>query len=393
MYRRSFIILNVLILFFNSCSDDYKLRINEPNFVSFEDAISVADNIPIERGSLSRSSIKRIQTIKPILDENGITVVYVINYEDGGFLILSADNRIQPVLAYSLSSSFPLQDNLTMPSGLIQWLYSIKENVKEIRKSKRVQSNDLKKLWNSNSISNLIGMDYKKAPDPNDNPINDPEDPNCPPLTTKQIGPLLTTEWGQTGSYNDQAKYLGCTEDPDGRAPTGCVATAMAQIMKFHRFPNNYLWDNMPNFYGTYETAKLMKDIADAVDMDWGCNASGADVEDEVPSSFKNDFGYSTASYSDFNHQTVKQQLDWNRPVILRGGRNAGWGIFSVYKDGHAWVCDGYRQYTNCTTSSLYLHMNWGWDGMYNDWFAYSNWNPGGDTFNYKQGMVFNIAP
>jgi hypothetical protein len=70
--------------------------------------------------------------------------------------------------------------------------------------------------------------------------------------------------------------------------------------------------------------------------MDWGCDGSSASTEDEVASSFRNDFGYSTASYADYNHTTVQQQLRWNRPVILKGGRNTGWWIFGVYSDGHA---------------------------------------------------------
>jgi hypothetical protein len=138
--------------------------------------------------------------------------------------------------------------------------------------------------------------------------------------------------------------------DGDGRAPTGCVATAMAQVMKYHEFPNNYNWDNMPDLWGTMETARLMRDVGDAVNMDWGCDGSGADTKDEVASSFRNDFGYSSASYSGFNRDIVKQQLRWNRPVILRGGRKSGW-------------------------------------------YAYNNWNPGDHTFNYNRGMVYNIKP
>ena len=176
----------------------------------------------------------------------------------------------------------------------------------------------------------------------------------------------------------------------------------MAQIMNFHEFPNNYNWDNMPDLWGTSETARLMRDIGDAVDMNWGCNSSGADTQDEVASSFRNDFGYSSASYAGFNRETVKQQLRWNRPEILRGGRKSGWWIFATYKDGHAWVCDGYRSSTiyseDCSMAwgYLYLHMNWGWgwssNGL-NGWYAYNNWNPGNHTFNYKRGMVYNIKP
>ncbi len=105
---------------------------------------------------------------------------------------------------------------------------------------------------------------------------------------------------------------------------------------------------------------------------------------------------YRLESLRGFNRDIVKQQLRWNRPVILRGGRKSGWWIFATYSDGHAWVCDGYRSSFDCETGTgyLYLHMNWGWSSnRLNGWYAYNNWNPGDHTFNYKRGMVYNIKP
>jgi hypothetical protein len=105
-------------------------------------------------------------------------------------------------------------------------------------------------------------------------------------------------------------------------------------------------------------------------------------------------FGYSSATYADYDYQTVVNELNNNRPVILRGGRNAGWWIFGVYTDGHTWVCDGYLRYIDpCWGSMLHLYMNWGWDGEHDGWHGMSNFNPGGDSYNYDTGMVYNIKP
>ena len=155
----------------------------------------------------------------------------------------------------------------------------------------------------------------------------------------------------------------------------------------------------MPDLESSIETARLMRDVGSAVHMDYGCNGSSANSKDEIASSFRNDFGYSSASYyTGFNAETVKRELNRNRPVILRGGRKSGWWIFATYKDGHAWVCDGYRSSLiyneDCSMGwgYLYLHMNWGWNnGDVNGYFSFNNWNPENLTFNYKKGMVYNI--
>lgn len=295
-----------------------------------------------------------------------------------------------------------------LPSGLVGWLAESSDMISEIRVLDKEQTQSVAKAWKPCQIQKTI-----KAIEPDDG--CDGNEGGCEDQYTT-VGPLLSTLWGQWGAYNDNAPFMverqfggitieipfdECPPSEDCcQAPTGCVATAMAQIMNFHEFPNNYNWDNMPDLWGTSETARLMRDIGDAVNMDWGCNGSAADTKDEVASSLRNDFGYSSASYADFNREIVKQQLIWNRPVILKGGRKSGWWIFVTYKDGHAWVCDGYKSIFHCEigTGYLYLHMNWGWGDTHygrslNGWYAYNNWNPGNHTFNYKKGMVYNIKP
>ena len=132
--------------------------------------------------------------------------------------------------------------------------------------------------------------------------------------TYEFLGPLMTTTWGQRKPYNDSVRFEGCPTA--GTAPTGCVATAMAQVMKFHEFPANYNWANMPDNTGTTETATLMRDIGEAVDMQYSCGGSGAYMNDAA-SAFSNDFGYQNANYSGFNRDEVIQQIRWNRPVLL----------------------------------------------------------------------------
>jgi len=384
--------LLLIAIFLFSCSEDEILDNtnnieNSSNFINYTTIENISKKISLSNNiKFKGEGLKTIKEINKIPDEKGNTSFYIINYNQGGFLILSSDNRIKPVLAYSDKGNFPIGKNEKYPSGLIGWLSGTKDKIQNVRLSNKIQSEEIKKSWSIEEIQNIV-----KKVDPIDN--NDCQN------EYETIGPLLQTIWGQGAGYNNLTPVTGCSNYYNGHAPTGCVATAMAQVMKFHQYPNSYNWSLMPNTYGTNETSILMRDIGTAVDMDYGCDGSSADTEDEVASSFRNDFNYSTASYADYNYQTVKQQLRWNRPVILRGGRDGGWWIFHIYKDGHAWVCDGFRRSfiwsEDCSMGwgYLYLHMNWGWNSSYNGWYSFNNWNPSNYTFNYCRGMVYNIKP
>lgn len=196
---------------------------------------------------------------------------------------------------------------------------------------------------------------------------------------------------------------------PCGKAYAGCVPIAIAQVMKFHQYPISYNWSSMPNNYGTTTTASLIKDIHNSITINvfgneipaisYDCDGTGVDKDYNTSGVFKNKFGYSSASQAEYNYETVKQQLRLTRPVILGGGRKSGWWIFSTYKDGHMWVCDGFRRSfiwsEDCSMGwgYLYLHMNWGWGGYENGWYAFNNFNPDTYTFNYQVKMVYNIKP
>lgn len=423
--KRFLLILLVGVLIY-SCSQDEQIapttevQQNE-NFISLDEASGIASEIeyPLSlnsikynhRASGTTNISKEIESITEIPDEKGNTSYYIISYKNSGFVIIAADNRINPVLAFSNSDKFPIDIN-QYPNGLVEWLAGTKDFITDIREKKKEQSDEIKKLWDIKEINRIINNRSTNNTNKNARTSSRPsycddldeyekEDyPECQDCQNSYttVGPLLTTRWGQWGVYNDLAPNLGC--GGDGRAPTGCVATAMAQVMNFHEFPNNYSWINMSDSWGTMETARLMRDIGDAVSMDWGCDGSSADTKNETASSFRNDFGYSSATYKDYNYNSdlIKYEINQGRPVILRGGRNTGWWIFGVYSDGHAWVCDGYRKSEICMGNGiiygyLYLHMNWGWSGSLNGYFSFNNWNPGDNTFNYKRGMVYNIKP
>lgn len=192
---------------------------------------------------------------------------------------------------------------------------------------------------------------------------------------------------------------MGCSDTGNGRAWAGCVATAMAQVMKYHQFPSNYPWSSMPNTGGSSNTSLLMHEIGSSVNMNYGCDGSGA-FSNNIPDAFTDDFGYQSASYSDFNFYTLKQDLNAGRPVILSASRDEVCVlVWCIALKGHAWVADGYIEnevwdYT-CENGTSYvsLYMNWGWGGSHDGWFSYSDWSPGNSDYAHGKKMVHNIKP
>ncbi|WP_086478480.1 MULTISPECIES: C10 family peptidase [Arenibacter] len=398
-YTKQWLVLVILGLFLFSCSRDDQSEIQqEPsNFIKEEIAIDIAKKINIDsKSSYSKKAAtkeeKKIGNILPVKDESNETVFYIVNYEGDGFMILSADNRVSPILAYSDTNTFRTNAE-SYPSGLVEWLSLTKEKVKSVRLNNEKQSEELKIEW-ENLISSQEGNISQLKEDPID--PNDCEDEH------EQVGPLLSTTWNQTCGYNDYMPVLNCDAgcSYNNRAYAGFVPVAIAQVMKFHEYPTNYNWTNMPNTYGTTTTASLINDIHNSISgISYDCDGTGVDKDYNTAGVFTNHFNYSTASQGGYNRDVVKQQLRSNRPVILGGGRDAGWWIFHDYADGHMWVCDGFRRSLiwseDCSMAwgYLYFHMNWGWGGYENGWYAFNNFNPGNNTFNYKVKMVYNIKP
>lgn len=372
-------------------AESLEIRQSE-NFVSIEKAKSLASVMEYHNTSISgrtTNATKEIESVLEVPDQDGNPSFYIVNYKESGFIVLSADDRVEPIRAFSTEESFSF-DFENYPNGLVEWLAGTSGLIHEARLLNLEQTEAVAQAWEICQMQQIM-TPFSIYDDGcgGGGSAGSCEDQH------RTYGPLITTVWGQWGAYNDLAPDLGCING-DGRAPTGCVATAMAQIINYYEFPAGYNYADMPDTWGTLSTARLMKDVGDAVNMDWGCDGSSADTKEEVASSFRNDFGYASASYADFDHEVVKQQIRLNRPVILRGGRKGKWFIFNVYKDGHAWVCDGYRSWTSCETGTghLYLHMNWGWSShALNGWFAFNNWSVNGSDYNYKKGMVYNIKP
>ena len=221
---------------------------------------------------------------------------------------------------------------------------------------------------------------------------------------TEEVKPLLPTVWGQSSSpYNDMTP--SCKSNESGHAPTGCWATAIAQIMAYYRSPRAFRHsstgsDNVVLDWNKMLSVRDARDLNDGsarrmisqlliyigrnVDMDYDCDGSTAQ-KDRAMMFLKRLYflGCETKSY-DF--QSVKNQLDKSRPVMMSGDRRR---IVISFR-GHAWVVDGYsatpvesywyeidmdrktmvQRCLKSTYDNPLLHINWGWMGTDNGYFA-----------------------
>ncbi|MCM1484569.1 MAG: C10 family peptidase [Muribaculaceae bacterium] len=230
------------------------------------------------------------------------------------------------------------------------------------------------------------------------------------------VAPLVSTRWNQDAPYNNLCPTIS------GKATyTGCVATAMSQVMNFHKWPltgtgsntyewaNNgnqkltfdfstvsFDWSNMLDSYSSGSTAAqntavatLMKACGYSVDMNYGTGASGA-FSFRVAQALIDNFGYAKSLYYmdrmlyplDTWIEMIHNELANRRPVYYSGANPSG---------GHAFVLDGYR-------SGDYFHVNWGWGGSSNGYFAITALDPanqgiGGSAagYNQSQAAVFGV--
>ena len=312
--------------------------------------------------------------------------LYVFTSGPSGYLVVSADDVAAPVLGYSDSGTF---DPDNMPPAMRWWLDEYKAQI-----SAAAQEDA--------GVYQAVERESRQA-----------------------VGPLLKTKWDQGSPYN---KYCPIYKEGSQSYPTytGCVATAMAQVMKYHNWPDKaassavfsydweaqnktltasfsnfaFDWANMLPDYSTATSvttaqadavAKLMQACGYSVEMDYGPYESGAPsaaVGGALVNKFKYDPAmrnevrqcYTLAAWVDMVYNSLKN----DGPVLYAGNNSEG---------GHCFVCDGYR-------SDGYFHINWGWSGMSDGYFLLDALDPdqqgaGGSTsgYNCSQEILVGIRP
>ncbi len=340
----------------------------------------------------------------------GATIIdyYVFNFKTGlGFVMVAGDDVIEPILAYSNEAAF---DHEKMSPSAKDWVEGYQNQITYVLEHNLVAQEGVSDAWSSLKVATK--------------PLSGARTTVTFPSSTVH---LLTTTWDQAPYYN----YL-CPGSGSSKAVTGCVATAMAQVMKFWNWPTvgtglhtytpasysaqtanfgntAYNWTGMPNNVTNNNNAvgTLMLHCGISVDMNYGAASSGAYVIHEFSPllncseyAFKTYFRYkptlkglsrsATASGTPAINQTawinyLKTELDANRPVMYSGQGTSG---------GHAWVADGYD-------ASSKMHFNWGWGGTGPDGYYTVNAiappslgiGGGGGNFNSQQCIIIGVMP
>ncbi len=317
-------------------------------------------------------------------------VYYVFNINDKGFVIISADDICYPVIGFSFESSYSPSDQA---EGFVYWM---NERKKEI----------------AYNINNNVPADTKTIAMWQH--LNNKEFDQLPniPEAILDVSPLTTSLWDQGFPYNEYVPTDSTCQGFAYHVTTGCVATAMSQIMYYWRWPNTgvgYHCDSFHN-YGflcayfdstTYDwngmvdkpnsecvpIAILMSHTGISVNMHYNVDgqcSSGAYLQD-VATALKNNFRYSSNTI--YESKSSYTTTDWNN--LLQGDLNLGKPIQyagSGPDGGHSWVCDGYQ-------ATDYYHFNWGWSGSCNGYYYLTNLDPGGYRFNNDQSAVVHISP
>ena len=395
--KRVILILIILLIGVNTWAD----------VVNIDKARVVAVNFYFERAnsikSISKDAVK-ITNEKVITNNNDI-VYYIFNIGDNGFVIVSAESNVTPILAYSFEKNYPANTNVPALNWIIN---SYKNEITNSRTNNIQASDNIIRLWETYSSN------YKST------------------TTVEQVLPMLgSINWDQSCYYN-----ASCPADNDANYcnhnPTGCVATAMAQIMKYNAYPTqgagtysyNHYGAGYTNNYGTLSAnfaattynwasmpytvtstnaavATLMSQCGIAVGMSYDVNGSGAIVGTTssnyqgptAEKAFKNYFKYTSAIYHKKSSYTEAQwqalvlaDVNYGRPILYAGDDGSA---------GHAFVLDGYQT----STSVYHYHFNFGWSGAGNGYFYIDTINPGtggvgGGTYNFSTNEegIFSLA-
>ena len=319
---------------------------------------------------------------------DGYPAFYVFTNKGKGFVIVSADNRMRPVLGYSGENAFNGENiNPELNAFFTNYISTMEYVVDNNLERSDYARNDWECLKNTGRLS------YNK--------------------TNRSVEPLVKTTWNQSDLYNSM-----CPEDPagfGGHAKSGCVANAMAQIMNYWEWPQqgqdsysyqsdygvieanfgetNYQFELMPDFldYTSSQTeidavALLQFHAGVGVEMMYGPTASGA-WSAYVPLAMKYYLRYECGLYTTYLDNVEGGIPEWEN--MLRESIDRGEPLYyaAFGSDGvHAFVCSGYDE------NNLF-HFNWGWQGFDNGYYAIDNFYLSNIAFPYGHEAFFNLKP
>jgi len=311
--------------------------------------------------------------------------IFIVNLKDGGWLLISGDKRVIPVLGFSYEGYFTMPDkNENIAS--YQWIASYSTQIKEVRKEKGLTVHQGWKMDDADTK----GMEEDMV----------------------VVEPLIKTLWNQGYGWN-----RFCPEDnlgPGGHTYVGCVAVALAQALSVYQVPDtgtssnqiysddygvievnfnetHYKWDSMSLDEPDDYNALLLFHCAVAVNMDFGPDGSSAHTSDSRGAMgryfkmTKKAIFLKRLSFDEGEWENnIINDLLLGRPIIYSGNADDG-------ESGHAFNIDGVNG--QGSQGSDYFHVNWGWGGSLNGYYLIDDLKPGSHDYSENHQAVFKIQP
>jgi hypothetical protein len=360
-------------------------------FVPKETAKAVAQQFLSEKGLFVLSENIHLHKEQGRNHQNSLYIFNVSGNHQNTFVIVAADDIAYPILGYSLTDTFSFQN---APDHVLAWLADYEKRIFWGIENNIATSEEIKNSWDQLTRNKNLILKRRGS-----------------------VTPIIQAKWNQSPYYNDL-----CPLDGNKRSVVGCVATAMAQVIRHWQYPTQgsgfysyshstlgtisanfgnttYNYSNMPNSISSKnnDVALLNFHCGVAVEMNYSAQSSGAYVISQASPvtncaeyALKKYFSYPSTvngqlrdNYSTSSWKTkVNNELDNARPIIYAGFGNGG---------GHAFIFDGYD-------NAGKYHINWGWGGAYNGYFEIDALNPdglgtGGGTGSYNSGhqAIFGI--
>lgn len=392
-------------------------QVDEETFVSLDKATEIADLFfsKLTEGDVStKSTLKAKRSTASIktLSEKGTPLMYIVNYTNGGFVIIGSTKNYYPVLAYSDKNSFEITSEM---SGVSDWLEETKEAIKTSDALKDTVKVAMQNLWKSYTVGEVLSsqgtpktrvkstsyssgeiacwnrcdelqmqyggegwsflplsqaqyvfddagffgvyQDICFGADFNHSPYNCSVVGYKNVYKNEQVGPLLSTQWYQSAPFNNLC----------GGYPAGCGAIAVAQVLKYYQYPQSFSWNgyafnwsNIPVYpQSGSDQAALVRLVGSAVNTHYASSGSWA-----TPSAMESGIrllGYnvSRADHNLNSYETVENQLfNYRRPVIMGGNADNVPlpGPLNYIGNSHYWVCDGANR---ITTGQMLYFTEW----------------------------------
>lgn len=303
------------------------------------------------------------------------TLAYIVNFADNmGYAYVCADDRLSSsVLAFFEKGNY--SENMNPAAKLMfdktenyikRTIYQFENNKDEL----------MLKAASFNETSNKNSLKYYY-------------------VRKNQVGPLLKTHWGQESPYNYYCRTCtspGC----NNKGLTGCMNTALAQIMYYHKWPEKLTLDNGKSYdlqwdycdintfsLADYVASGNMAEIGILLNSTYRCNAHGGTATSRIETEtlIPQKLGYTCMDF-DYSWSSTKDFIDNGYPMLVIG---------ALSKSSHAWVIDGYfvreKRYNSgkYKSSTTYVHNNWGWNGTCDGYFE-KNCFDTQDAFEYDYG-------